>query len=87
MNDKLIPIGASLCFILAMIFVFNSLTAKVISESCCSGPYCNEENLCDYTKPVLENPQNIKPIDLTIGVSFLLLGILILMQKGIREEK
>ena len=33
-------------FLFAVIFLGNSITGYVISQSCCFAPHCSEENLC-----------------------------------------
>ncbi|RME77944.1 hypothetical protein D6774_02930 [Candidatus Woesearchaeota archaeon] len=71
--------------VLGGLFLGNSITGYVISQSCCSGEDCAPENLCGFAMP----PEELKPhwIDVLFGLSLIFGGVSLFLYKEIRRKK
>ncbi|MBW2969010.1 hypothetical protein KY304_02240 [Candidatus Woesearchaeota archaeon] len=45
-----------LVIILGVYFFGKGITGLVVSQTCCSGPDCDAENLCDYAQETFSTP-------------------------------
>jgi len=63
--------------IAAIFFLGSGLTGYVFSETCCMGPSCSPENLCDVAKPHLEQPSAIG------GNTNIYIGMIIIIAMGL----
>jgi hypothetical protein len=63
----------------ALFFIGSGITSMVISESCCFGPNCSPENLCDAAKPHPEQPASIQNTNIYIGIILLITLMIFLL--------
>jgi len=57
---------------MSFIAISPALTGKIVSQSCCFPPDCEEEYLCEAAKPHLESPGSFKDYRFTGGIILLL---------------
>ena len=76
----LIPITI-FAVLIVLLFLGNTITGLVISQSCCYPPNCNEEQMCNNAGPREENPIKISKNNTLIlagAITFLALTIILL---------
>jgi hypothetical protein len=66
--------------VVGIVLLGESMTGNVISESCCFGPNCAPDNLCDSAKPLVESDNSIF---LYLGVFFLATSIFLLISRRV----
>ena len=74
MDRKLIIPLAALT-LLGLFLLGNGITGMVVSESCCVGTGCSQENLCDVARPNLELPTGQEPLNVYLGLGAVIVSV------------
>ena len=81
MDEKFMLVGLIILSSCGLLFLGYGMTGFVVSQSCCFGPQCSLENMCDSAKPEVNNDMlsNSGIINVYLGLFFLVMSFLLVL--------
>ena len=75
-------LAISLLLVLGLFLTGSGITGMIVSQSCCSGPDCDPEYLCEYAKePSTETPDSSTMLTTTGILAIAVAGMIYLNHK------
>lgn len=77
-KDYKIILSLLIFVLIGFFFIGRGITGKVISQTCCVPPNCDdEEDICDFYREEFKSPSDFSKTDLYIGTIILLISMII----------